>query len=299
MVQGVPPPGAPAEQEVPPASRRARRLDRTQQAKPSRAGRNLPAAIAVGLSLLGLIVLSLTIWKPGFVVLVSIIAVIGVWELSAAVRQSRVHPPLPPLVASAVLPALAYWGGPDALAVGFATAAALVLVWRAVGPPTGAVRDVAGGVFIVAYVPLLAAITSLMLAEDDGIWRILTFILVTVASDTGGYAVGVFLGRTPMAPSLSPKKSWEGFAGSVGTSALTGVLCVTLLLSGPWWAGAIIGALAAVFATVGDLVESSIKRDLGIKDMGDLLPGHGGIMDRLDSLLVTAPICWALLYVLV
>lgn len=299
MAEGVPPPGASADPEAPPTSRRARRLARSHEAKPSRAGRDLPAAIGVGLLLLAVIVLSLVFWKPAFVVLVTVIAVIGVWELSTAIRQSRVHAPLPPLLAAAALPALAYWGGPDALTVGFVAAATLVLLWRAVGPPSGAVRDVAGGVFIVAYVPLLAAITSLMLAEPDGIWRILTFILVTVASDTGGYAVGVFLGRTPMAPSLSPKKSWEGFAGSVGTSALVGVLCVTLLLDGPWWAGAIVGAMAAVFGTVGDLVESSIKRDLGIKDMGDLLPGHGGIMDRLDSLLVTAPVCWALLYILV
>lgn len=282
-----------------PASRRARRLARAQEAKPSRAGRNLPAAIGVGLSLMALIVLSLTIWKPAFVLLVSAIAVIGVLELSAAVRQGRVHPPVPPLVLAAALPAVGYWGEQDALAIGFVAAATLVLIWRAVGPPEGAVRDIAGGVFIVAYVPLLAAITALMLAEPDGVWRILTYILVTTASDTGGYAVGVLVGRTPMAPSLSPKKSWEGFAGSVGTSALVGVLCVTLLLDGPWWAGAVIGAFAALFATVGDLVESSIKRDLGIKDMGNLLPGHGGIMDRLDSLLVTAPICWALLHLLV
>ncbi|WP_238695134.1 phosphatidate cytidylyltransferase [Ornithinimicrobium flavum] len=167
------------------------------------------------------------------------------------------------------------------------------------GPPEGAVRDIAGGVFIVAYVPLLAAVTSLMLAAPDGVGRIITFILVTVASDTGGYAVGVLRGRTPMAPQLSPKKSWEGFGGSVATSALVGLVCVTLLLDGPWWAGLLVGGVAAAFGTVGDLTESAVKRDLGIKDMGDLLPGHGGLMDRLDSLLVTAPVCWALLHVLV
>src|SRR5690606_30540618 len=102
----------------------------------------------------------------------------------------------------------------------------------------------------------LAAVTSLMLAEPDGAGRIMTYILVTVASDTGGYAVGVLKGRTPMAPSLSPKKSWEGFAGSVGTSAVVGMLAVVLLLDGPWWAGLLVGAVAACFATVGDLAES-------------------------------------------
>jgi phosphatidate cytidylyltransferase len=278
--------------------RRARHLGLLQKASPPRAGRNLPAAIGVAVVLLTIIGVSLAFWKPAFVVLVTVIAVIGARELGTAIRQGRVHPPLPPLLVAAALVPLAYWGGPDALTAGFAAAVALVLLWRAAGPPEGAVRDIAGGVFIVAYVPLLAAITSLMLAEPDGVGRIVTFILVTVASDTGGYAVGVLRGRTPMAPQLSPKKSWEGFAGSVATSALVGVLCVTLLLDGPWWAGAVVGGVAAAFGTVGDLTESAIKRDLGIKDMGALLPGHGGLMDRLDSLLVTAPVCWALLHVL-
>src|SRR5690606_18158286 len=126
-------------------------------------------------------------------------------------------------------------------------------------------------------VPLLAAVPALMVAEPDGAARVLTYVLVTVASDTGGYVVGVLRGRTPMAPSLSPKKSWEGFGGSVGLSTIVGLLAVVLLLDGPWWAGLLLGAVAAVFATVGDLAESSLKRDIGIKDMGNLLPGHGGI----------------------
>jgi phosphatidate cytidylyltransferase len=137
----------------------------------------------------------------------------------------------------------------------------------------------------------------MMLAEENGRQRIILFILVTVFSDIGGYAAGATLGRHPMAPSLSPKKSWEGFAGSVLTCAAVGGIGMPLLLGPPWWTGAILGAVAAVGATLGDLVESSIKRDLGIKDMGTLLPGHGGLMDRLDSLVVVAPIAWALLHV--
>ncbi|OLT14924.1 phosphatidate cytidylyltransferase [Serinicoccus sp. CUA-874] len=292
--------GAPAQTGEAPATRReARAAQRAARAaepgRTPRAGRNLPAAIGVGVFLGGLIIASLVFWKPAFVYLVTAAAVVGVWELVGALRSGRVSPPLAPVLASVGLVPLAYYGGADALAVGFATAAALVLAWRSVGDPEDAARDVAGGVFIVAYVPLLAGITSLMLAQPDGVGRIITFMLVTVASDTGGYAVGVLRGRTPMAPSLSPKKSWEGFAGSVVTSALVGVACVTLILDGPWWAGAVVGAIAAAFATVGDLAESAIKRDLGIKDMGSILPGHGGVMDRLDSLVVTAPVCWALL----
>lgn len=267
--------------------------------KPSRAGRNLPAAIAVGLTMGGLIVAGVVFYAPAFVALVTIAALIGIWELDQAVRSGHITPPLPPMLLAAGLIPVAYYLGADALAAGFAAAAALVILWRSVGPQEGAVRDIAGAVFIVAYVPLLASIPGLMLAEPDGVGRVLTFLLVTVASDTGGYAVGVLFGKTPMAPGLSPKKSWEGFGGSVTTSAVVGALCVVLLLDGSWWIGALIGALAAAAATVGDFSESAIKRDLGIKDMGNILPGHGGIMDRLDSMVVTAPVCWALLHVLV
>ncbi len=279
---------------------RARRGHTPAPRRPGRAGRNLPAAIVVGLALIGVVVAILLLYPPAFVVLVTVVALIGVWELDTALRVARYAIPLPPLLlAAAGLVPLAYWGGPSALAVGFGAAAATVLLWRSVGPPEGALRDVAGGVFIVAYVPLLAAVPALMVAPDDGAARVLTYVLVTVASDTGGYAAGVLRGRTPMAPSLSPKKSWEGFAGSVGLSALVGATAFVLLLGGAWWAGLLVGAVAACFATVGDLAESSIKRDIGIKDMGSLLPGHGGIMDRLDSLLVTAPVCWALMLLLV
>jgi phosphatidate cytidylyltransferase len=271
------------------------RTDSAVPRKPGRAGRNLPAAIAVGLLLIGLVVASLLVYQPAFVLLVTVVAVLGVWELDHALRVARFAIPLPPLLLAVGLVPLAYLGGPSALAVGFTAATAVVLLWRAVGPPENALRDVAGGVFIVAYVPVLGAIPALMVAEPDGAFRVITFLLVTVASDTGGYVVGVLRGRTPMAPSLSPKKSWEGFAGSVGLSAVVGLLAFVLLLDAAWWAGLLVGAVAACFATVGDLAESSIKRDIGIKDMGSLLPGHGGIMDRLDSLLVTAPVCWALM----
>ena len=138
-----------------------------------------------------------------------------------------------------------------------------------------------------------------MVAEPAGRTRIAVFILVTVFSDIGGYAAGVRFGRHPMAPSLSPKKSWEGFAGSVLACGVVGALAVWLLLDGAWWGGAVLGVLVAGCATVGDLIESSIKRDVGIKDMSSLLPGHGGLMDRLDSLVVCAPVAWAGLRILV
>ncbi|MDO5739316.1 MAG: phosphatidate cytidylyltransferase [Ornithinimicrobium sp.] len=274
---------------------RARRETAAAGAKRSRAGRNLPVAISVGLLLAAVVIGSLVFYPWVFVALVTIAAGVGVWEVDHAFRAGRICPPFPPVLLSIALVPLAYVWGAEALAIGFAASVALILLWRSVGPKEDAARDVAGGVFIVAYVPLLCAIASLMVSAPDGVGRVLTFILVTVASDTGGFAVGVFKGRSPMAPSLSPKKSWEGFAGSVGTSALVGAAAVFLLLDGRWWVGLLVGAVAAVFATVGDLAESSIKRDVGIKDMGNVLPGHGGVMDRLDSMVVTAPVCWVLL----
>jgi len=121
------------------------------------------------------------------------------------------------------------------------------------------------------------------------------FIATVVGNDVGGFAAGVLFGKHPMAPSVSPKKSWEGMAGSVVASAVAGWLTVSLGLGGPAWVGVLLGVVTAVAATIGDLSESLVKRDLSIKDMGSLLPGHGGMMDRLDSLLFVAPLAWLVL----
>jgi phosphatidate cytidylyltransferase len=267
---------------------------------PSRAGRNLPAALGVGLGLAVLVVASLFVRKEGFLVLATAAICVGVWELRDAVAQGRIHVPLVPSLAGALaMMTAAYVGGGQALTVSFGLTCVAVLLWRAVDGLQDAVRDIAGGIFVAAYVPFLASFSILMLAAPDGAWRVFVFILVTVCSDVGGYAVGVVAGRHPMAPSVSPKKSWEGFVGSVAACVLGGALSVSLALHGPWWAGALVGIAAAVTATVGDLTESTVKRDLGIKDMGSILPGHGGLMDRLDSLLLVAPVVWALLTVFV
>ncbi len=135
----------------------------------------------------------------------------------------------------------------------------------------------------------------LLAHPDNGAQRVLLFLIVVVCSDTGGYAAGVLAGRHPMAPTISPKKSWEGFGGSVVVAATGGALAMWLLLHHSWWQGAVIGVVIALVATTGDLIESLIKRDLGVKDMGTLVPGHGGVMDRLDSLLPSAVATWILL----
>ncbi len=264
--------------------------------KPSRAGRNLPAAIAVGVGLGMLIVVSLLLRKELMLVVVVAAVGVGVWELRRALVQVSIAVPLvPSLVGSVSMILSAYVGGGEALFVTLGLTCVGILLWRIADGVLDAVRDLAGGFFVAVYPSFLAGFAALMLAPDDGARRIVVFILVTVLSDVGGYVFGVLFGRHPMAPSVSPKKSWEGFGGSVVTCVAGGAVAVVLLLDGPWWGGAVLGACVAVAATVGDLTESTVKRDLGIKDMSTILPGHGGIMDRLDSLLLVAPVAWALL----
>ena len=265
-----------------------------------RAGRNLPVAVGVGVGLGGLIIASLFVRKEGFVLVCAVAVAISVWELTQAFAARRIHVPLVPVVVGSLgMLVSAFAAGEEALLVAFVLTALGLLVWRVLEGLDGAVRDVAAGVFVAAYVPFLAGFAMLMLAADDGAQRIVVFVLVTVASDVGGYAVGAVWGRHPMAPSVSPKKSWEGSAGSVLFCLAAGVGSVVWLLDGSWWAGALVGLAAVVTATVGDLSESLLKRDLGIKDMGSFLPGHGGVLDRLDSLLPTAPVVYLLLAILV
>jgi phosphatidate cytidylyltransferase len=172
----------------------------------------------------------------------------------------------------------------------------------------GYVQNATAAVFCLVYVPFLGSFVALMLREggatdftryDAGVKGILTFIAVTAASDIGGFAAGVLFGKHPMAPVISPKKSWEGFAGSVVFCIAVGVAMIVWVLDAEWWIGVCLGLIAVVMATLGDLCESVIKRDLGIKDMSHVIPGHGGLMDRLDSLLATIAPIWLLLHYLV
>jgi phosphatidate cytidylyltransferase len=151
------------------------------------------------------------------------------------------------------------------------------------------------------YVPFLGGFAALLAAAPgDGHLRVLVTLAAVVLSDTGGYAAGVSFGKHPMAPTISPKKSWEGFAGSVVWTGAGSAVALPLLLSGAvWWHGAIFGIAVSVASVLGDLGESLIKRDLGVKDMSNLLPGHGGLMDRLDSILLALPTAYAVLAFLV
>lgn len=268
--------------------------------KQSRAGRNLPAAVGSAVVLLGGIAASLFFWKAGFMIIVVAAVVVAVWELGQAFASREIRLVREPLLVGGVAIVLsAYVFGTPSMGTATAVTVLAAMLWRLRGGVAGYVRDVTATAFTVFYVPFLGAFVALMLAEPDGALAIVTFILVTIASDIGGYAAGVLFGKHPMAPVISPKKSWEGFAGSTVSCVLAGFATVVYLLDGDWWVGVLLGLIAVVTATLGDLCESVIKRDLGIKDMSQIIPGHGGLMDRLDSLLATAAPTYLLLHYLV
>lgn len=264
-----------------------------------RAGRDLPVATAVGVGLLLVVGASLALRKETFLVIVVLACGAALWELAQAFAHRGIALPLLPLLVGSVgMIVSAYTAGPEALMVSFALTAGGVVVWRALdGSGSGAMRDATAGVFATAYIPFLAGFVVLMLAEPDGAWRVALFILLPVASDVGGYVAGVLFGRHPLAPSVSPKKSIEGLIGSMTLAGAVGAAGTDLLLDGDWRLGVALGLLAVATATLGDLAESLIKRDLGLKDMGTLLPGHGGVLDRLDSMLLTAPVVYLALSV--
>ncbi|HEY1135208.1 MAG TPA: phosphatidate cytidylyltransferase [Nocardioides sp.] len=274
-----------------------------------RAGRNLPAAIASAVVLLGAVAASLAFYKTAFMVIVAIAVVVAVWELHQGFAAKDIDLPEQPLmVGGVVMVVVAYFFGAPALITATAVTALAIMLWLLHRGVEGYVRNASASVFALIYVPFLGSFVALLLTEggatgferfDDGVRAVIVFVLVTIASDIGGYVAGVLFGKHPMAPVISPKKSWEGFAGSAVACVAAGWLLVDILLEGDWWVGVCLGLIAVVMATLGDLCESVIKRDLGIKDMSQIVPGHGGLMDRLDSLLATVAPTWLLLHYLV
>jgi phosphatidate cytidylyltransferase len=272
-----------------------------EDAKPKgiKTGRNLPAAIGVGVILGGLALLTLLTIKATFLIYMGAALAVALYELDAALKTRDIKIPLIPVaLGGAAILTAAYWAAGGAVTAAFALTVIAILGWRMVGGTEGYVKDVSAGVFAVAYLPLLAAAASAMLAEPDGGKRALTWIILTICTDIGGYFAGITLARGgghKMAPVISPKKTWEGLAGSAAATLVAGAILLPALLHGHWWQGIVLGAAALAAAVLGDLAESMIKRDLKIKDMGSLLPGHGGILDRIDSLLLCAPVVWLLL----
>jgi phosphatidate cytidylyltransferase len=267
-------------------------------------GRNLPAAIAVGVVLGGLALLTLLTVKATFLIYMGVALLIALKELDTALKTKGIKIPLIPVVAGGTAMVLAaYWAGGGAVTAVFALTVLAVLIARMFGGTGGYVRDVTAAMFATAYLPLLGATVAAMLADHNGGKRVLIFVILAICSDIGGYFAGITLtpltGGHKLAPSISPKKTWEGLAGSVFLAVVAGAVLLPTLLHGHWWQGIITGIAAVAAAVFGDLAESMIKRDLEIKDMGSLLPGHGGVLDRIDSLLASAPVVWLLLAVFV
>ncbi|WP_442943421.1 phosphatidate cytidylyltransferase [Nocardia sp. NBC_00565] len=280
----------------------------TQQGDPaepapaaSRAGRNLPAALAVGFGL-GLSLIAILLFVPKVFIGVAAAGVgVATWEVAKRLREADVLVPRIPLIVGGQAVFWLGWPwGASGVAGAFAATTLICMVWRLFDhglqtAPRNFLRDTAITIFTLAWIPLLASFATLLLLEPDGNLRVLTFMILVVCSDVGGYVAGVLFGRHPMVPAISPKKSWEGFCGSLVFSVIGGLLTVTLLLEANSMIGVVLGVGLVLIATVGDLIESQVKRELGIKDMGTLLPGHGGIMDRLDSMLPSAFVSWLVL----
>ncbi len=270
----------------------------------SKAGRNLPAAIGVGVGLGAMLIAVLALVPMAWYGVVSIALGIATWEVSKRLRDGGFYIALWPLLVGGQAVIWSSWPwGIEASFVAFAVTVLVMMVWKLFAQglseaPQNYVRDLSLSVLVLAWLPMLASFATSMVTQDDGRYRVLTMIIVVVCSDVGGYAAGVLFGKHPMAPAISPKKSWEGFVGSLVVGSIGAVCCSLWLLDTHWWVGLALGPLMVIVATTGDLVESQVKRDLGIKDMGTLLPGHGGIMDRLDSLLPSALVTWAVLTLL-
>ena len=258
-----------------------------------RAGRNLPAATAVGIGLLALVTVSLFYVPLLFVATATFASFMAVRELSKALKLRGRHVVTEvAFPAAVVLPPLAYFYGPE-YSLGAVALLLIAAAWyRLRRGIEGYFNDFASTVLVIAYVPLLIGFATAMSGEELGAEMVISMILLTAGNDTGGYFAGIFFGKHPMAPNISPKKSWEGMVGSLLTQALLGAFVVPLLLPIAAWQGLLLGLVMSVTATIGDLAESAIKRDLGVKDMSQALPGHGGFMDRLDSLLINAVVAW-------
>nr|WP_285757900.1 phosphatidate cytidylyltransferase [Nocardiopsis ansamitocini] len=268
--------------------------------QPVRTGRNLPLAIGSGVALGAIVLLAILPFPPAFILITSIAVLLGVRELRRAFTARGIEmSPIPVIAGGLVIQAAAFFGGPVWLVGSLALTAIITLSWRLRGGASGYVRDSAANLFTLLYLPFLLSTWLLLLAApEDGQQRLMAFIIVTISSDIGGYFAGILFGRHKMAPVISPNKTWEGFTGSVLACMTAGALTVHFMLDGPVWVGIVLGAAVVLAATVGDLIESLVKRDFGIKDMGRFMPGHGGLLDRVDSLLIAGPVAWVVLALL-
>ncbi len=274
-----------------------------------KAGRDLPAAIGVGIALFVVVLGSLLFYPLAFVVVATAFAAVGVWEVTRAIGTKGINvPQVPVAIGTLAMPASAYFAGSEGLLFALAASAGATLLWRSLDPAPGAVRSILAGIFTLMWIPFLLSFVFLMMQGvrppttgftldfadvNPGMIEVVIMLLLVIANDTFGYLVGVLFGKHPMAPKISPKKSWEGFAGSMGGAMLVAIPATVFFLEVHWWVGFVLAVGMVLAGTGGDFAESMVKRELGVKDMSNLLPGHGGVMDRLDSILFAAPIAYA------
>ncbi len=272
--------------------------------KASRAGRNLPAAIGVGV-LLGAMAIVILLFAPtGWLPVLAVAIPIATLEVVRRLGEAGYALPLIPLLIGGQAMIWLTWPyGPAGLLGAYGGTVVVCMVWRLVGQglgeqPVNYLRDMSATVLLATWVPLFASFSALLIFQDHGGIRTFTVIVTVVFADIGGYVAGVLFGKHLMAPAISPKKSWEGLGGSLLFGITASVLTVTFLLDKPAWVGVPLGLMLVITGVLGDLVESQVKRDLGIKDMGTLLPGHGGLMDRIDAMLPSAVAGWIVLTLL-
>lgn len=277
-------------------SKRAQ-LEATNAKIEARAGRNLFFAVGSGVVFAAIFLASLFFQKQLFVVLVAVLVSVALVELAAAFRVAgRLVPRVGVVIGGLVIVAGAYFRGAEGMLLGLFAGSLLLIIWRVVegllphwdAPARTLVRDVFSGLFTLVYVAFLGSFAILLLGAERGEWWVFALVLVVVSVDIGAYAAGVTLGRHKMTPRISPNKTWEGFAGAAVIGVVAGILVSVTALRQPWWVGVVLGVVVLLTATGGDLTESLIKRNLGVKDMSSWIPGHGGFLDRLDSLLPSA-----------
>ena len=258
-----------------------------------RAGRKLLPSIAVSLSLIALVWFALAYQRAIFALVVTIAVVLGIRELNKAFTAVDIHIPLWSLTTAAVgLCAATWFGGISGLAVATAIAFPCLLVLLLPRGTVNFVKTASASALALVYLPFLAGFLILLARPSNGLERVMTFVVLVGCNDTFAYLTGVLFGKRPLAPKISPKKTIEGLLGSLVFTIAGGAIAFNYIMGAEWWLGALAGLLTVFTATSGDLIESALKRDMAIKDMGNLLPGHGGIMDRLDSVLFSAPALW-------
>ena len=258
-----------------------------------RAGRKLLPSILVSLLLLAIIFTTINTEPLLFFGFIWVVIMIGVREIAHAYREGGIELPDYVLMIAATVLLVATWNGEtEGLAVSAGLTIPILMFTLLLISQKDFIKRSTSAVFITFYLAVLGGFILLLANHPDGALRILALVVLIACNDTFAYIAGVLLGKHKLAPSISPKKSWEGLIGGAIASIVGGSLIFHYLFEVNWIVGAAIGVMTVITATCGDLIESAIKRDLAIKDMSNLLPGHGGIMDRLDSALFTAPAVW-------